>query len=200
MGLASLAFVPSSPAEFAAWSFSNQASHRDIARVIFQNQTVGVAISSLVYTSPTGALAIVLAAPAAFRPNGAFTISGITGGTGGGNYEGLNGTWTAVNVSGTDLSAVVTADLGNINTITGTPVVTGLGTSIVDYVLDPFDPENMGNWPWQHQDMHNAAWAAVGGSGYDLTGIDWDDPETMEMWISVHADEHNRLSAFLGLA
>jgi hypothetical protein len=30
MGLANLTFVPDTPADFQRWSFSNQASHRDI--------------------------------------------------------------------------------------------------------------------------------------------------------------------------
>jgi hypothetical protein len=111
MGLATLAFVPQTPADFQRWSFSNQASHRDIARVIFQKY----------------------------------------------------------------------------------------GTNVADYQLDPFDPENPGNWAWLHQDMHNQMWQAVNGSGYDLTGIDWQDPLVVQNWISAHQDEHQRISAFLGL-
>ena len=111
MGLASLSFAPQTPSEFSDWSFSNQASHRDIARVIFQT----------------------------------------------------------------------------------------LKINISDYVLDPFDPENLGNWTYLHQDVHNQMWKAVGGSGYDLTGIDWQDPQLVQNWVAAHADEHQRISTFLGL-
>lgn len=119
MGLANLAFIPDTPADFQRWSFSNQASHRDIIRVIEQNQV-------------------------AMTPG--FML-----------------------------------------------------TPVNEYLIDPFDPENLGNWPYLHQVMHNQMWAAAGGSGYDLTGIDWQDPEVVQNWISAHADEHQRISAFLGL-
>lgn len=74
-----------------------------------------------------------------------------------------------------------------------------LGIRVDEYVLDPFDPENLGNWPWLHQQMHNQSWAALGGSGYDLTGVNWQDPEYMRQWNALHYDEHNRLNAVLGL-
>jgi hypothetical protein len=112
MGLASLAFVPNTQAEFQVWSFSNQASHRDIAEAIFR----------------------------------------------------LNATNVSV------------------------------------YCVDPFDPENLGNWPWLHQAMHDQMFTAAGlPTSYDLTGIDWQDPEVVQNWVAAHSDDHNRISAFLGL-
>ena len=71
--------------------------------------------------------------------------------------------------------------------------------TIVEYPLSPIDPERIGNWPWQHQVMHNQTWQAIGGSGYDLTGVDWQNAEYMRQWIAYHVDEHNRISAILGV-
>jgi hypothetical protein len=74
-----------------------------------------------------------------------------------------------------------------------------MGVQVVEYLLDPFDPENLGSWAWQHQVMHNQAWAAVGGAGYDLTWVNWQDTDYMRQWIALHNDEHNRLGNILGL-
>jgi hypothetical protein len=121
MSLATLTFVPDTPVDFQRWSFSNQASHRDIIRVIKQNQV-------------------------AMTPG--FTL-----------------------------------------------------TPVNEYLIDPFDPDNLGNWPYLHQVMHNQMFQAAGlPASYDLTGIDWQDPQVVQNWISAHADDHNRISAFLGLS
>ena len=75
-----------------------------------------------------------------------------------------------------------------------------LSMRLDEYVLDPFDPENMGNWVNLHQTMHDQMTAALGGSSYALTGINWSVPSNVEAWIAAHADEHNRVCAVLGLA
>lgn len=112
MPLATLAEVPESVSDFRRWSFSNQASHRDIARRIFE--------------------------------------------------------------------------LG--------------GAQVEQFVLDPFDPEDMGNWVWLHQSAHDQQNKALNIKGYDLTGVNWDDPDTLHWWLLAHQDEHVRASKILGLA
>jgi hypothetical protein len=97
------------------------------------------------------------------------------------------------------VNATVTAGLGTITTVTGTPVAGVVPYTLNEYQIDPFDPENLGNWTYLHQVMHNQAWATFGTAGYDLTGIDWQDPQVVQNWIAIHSDEHNRLSAALGL-
>lgn len=106
-----LGFLPKSPDDFAAWGFSNIASHRDINRVIFQT----------------------------------------------------------------------------------------LGIVVQEYPIYPVDPDNPVQWGWQHQQMHNLAWAALGGSSYNLVTVNWDDERYMDAWNSLHFDDHNRLEAILGL-
>jgi hypothetical protein len=74
-----------------------------------------------------------------------------------------------------------------------------LGITVAEYPIYPISLDNPGQWAWQHQAMHNAAWAALGGFGYNLLGVNWDDRTATEMWTALHSDEHNRLEALLGL-
>ena len=74
-----------------------------------------------------------------------------------------------------------------------------LGITVQEYPIYPINLQNPGQWAWQHQAMHNQAWAAVGGSGYNLLNVDWEDQQNAEMWTALHSDEHNRLEALLGL-
>lgn len=74
-----------------------------------------------------------------------------------------------------------------------------LGIRLDEYVLDPFDPQDMGNWVNLHQVMHKAQNQALNLAGYDLAGIDWQVPQNVRWWILAHADEHRRASTALGL-
>jgi hypothetical protein len=73
------------------------------------------------------------------------------------------------------------------------------GVTVQEYPINPINRDNPGQWAWQHQQMHNQAWAALGGFGYNLLGVNWDDPVASEVWVTLHGDEHNRLEALLGL-
>lgn len=73
------------------------------------------------------------------------------------------------------------------------------GVELQEYILDPFDPQNLGLWPWHHQLMHDQLNAVIGVSGYNLQEINFDDPDNLHAWIDLHSDEHNRESAILGL-
>ena len=68
-----------------------------------------------------------------------------------------------------------------------------------EYVLDPFDPKNMGNWPYLHQIMHDQMNRALGIGGFILSGIDWSNPHRVSGWIQAHANEHFRVSSILNL-
>lgn len=68
-----------------------------------------------------------------------------------------------------------------------------------EYVLDPFDPDDMGNWPYLHQVMHQQMDTALGIAGYDLSEIDWQDHDRIRSWLQQHGSEHYRVGAILGL-
>ena len=74
-----------------------------------------------------------------------------------------------------------------------------LGDRLDEYVLDPFDPENLGNWGYLHQIMHDQMNQAIGSSGYQLSGINWGNPRHVSAWIQAHANEHYRISSILNL-
>lgn len=73
------------------------------------------------------------------------------------------------------------------------------GTRLDEYVIDPFDPLDMGNWPYLHQTMHQQFDAVLGIAGYDLQGIDWEDEGVVRDWFAKHSNEHYRAGAMLGL-
>src|SRR5436189_3252842 len=69
-----------------------------------------------------------------------------------------------------------------------------------EYVLDPFDPEQMSSWLEQHQQMHNEMNRALGLGGYDLSEVDWKDKSRLQAWIKAHFDEHVRVGQSIGLS
>lgn len=68
-----------------------------------------------------------------------------------------------------------------------------------EYALDPFDPQNMGNWPYLHQVMHQQMDKALGIDGFDLSEIDWEDEDRMMSWLAQNCNEHYQAGAILGL-
>ena len=73
------------------------------------------------------------------------------------------------------------------------------GVTLQEFILDPFDPQNLGMWPYHHQQMHDQLNSVLKISGYNLQEIDFDDTDNLKSWIDLHSDEHNRESAILGL-
>jgi hypothetical protein len=71
--------------------------------------------------------------------------------------------------------------------------------TLTEYMLDPLDQDNLGNWLYQHQVMHNQTNAVLGTSGYDLLGLDWTDAEQFEQWLQLNGDEHQRWGGILGV-
>lgn len=71
--------------------------------------------------------------------------------------------------------------------------------NLSQYILDPMDPDNLGMWLYQHQEMHNQINAVLATSGFDLLGLDWDDASQFQEWLRLNGDEHIRLSAALGV-
>lgn len=73
------------------------------------------------------------------------------------------------------------------------------GERLDEYVLDPFDRDNVENWTYLHALMHQQMNEVLGIAGYNLNEVDWDDRESLASWWTQHADEHYRASRALGL-
>jgi hypothetical protein len=67
------------------------------------------------------------------------------------------------------------------------------------FILDPMNPDDLGMWLYQHATMHDQLNTALGTSGFDLLGLDWQDPQQFATWLRLNGDEHTRLSGLLGV-
>lgn len=73
------------------------------------------------------------------------------------------------------------------------------GVKIEEFVIDPFSPDNPGEWARQHQAMHNAVNLVINNSGFDLTRVNWKKPALLAGWIQSNAFEHRVWSNILGV-
>jgi hypothetical protein len=71
------------------------------------------------------------------------------------------------------------------------------GVVLPSYVLDPFDPENMEAWLYQHQQLHQVTDTILGISGFDLTDVDWKDQNQRAGWIYLNSSEHFQYASIL---
>lgn len=62
--------------------------------------------------------------------------------------------------------------------------------SLPEYVLDPVDPDDVGQWEYQHQLMHDNQNQILGISGFDLSEVSWKDQNLLAGWIFLHSQEH----------
>ena len=69
--------------------------------------------------------------------------------------------------------------------------------ALPEYILDPVNPDDVGDWEYQHQLMHDNQNQILGISGQDLTGIDWKDQNLLTGWLFLNASEHYQASAIL---
>ncbi len=69
--------------------------------------------------------------------------------------------------------------------------------ALPEYILDPVNPDNSGEWEYQHQLMHDAQNALLGITGQDLTGIDWKDQRLLTAWIYLNSSEHYQAANIL---
>ncbi len=80
------------------------------------------------------------------------------------------------------------------------PATTPPPISLNPYPLDPFNPDNLDQWLYQHSVMHVEMDAVLGIAGYNLLDLDWRDPDQLREWISFNSDEHVIASRLLGIA
>lgn len=73
------------------------------------------------------------------------------------------------------------------------------GVGLNEYILDPFDPADMENWLWTHQQMHLEMDQALGIQSNPLTILDWEDGKGVSEWMSNHMTEHYQAGQILGL-
>lgn len=69
--------------------------------------------------------------------------------------------------------------------------------ALPEYIIDPVNPSDSGEWEYQHQLMHDNQNGILGIEGQDLTGIDWKDQRTLASWIFLNSNEHYQASAIL---
>ncbi len=69
--------------------------------------------------------------------------------------------------------------------------------ALPEYILDPVNPDNSGEWEYQHQLMHDDQNAILGIQGQDLTGMDWKDQRLLAAWIYLNVNEHVQASNIL---
>jgi hypothetical protein len=69
--------------------------------------------------------------------------------------------------------------------------------ALPEYLLDPIDPNDTGNWEYLHQTMHDNQNNILGIVGQDLTEIDWKDSNKLAAWIWLNASEHYQAAAIL---
>jgi hypothetical protein len=66
-----------------------------------------------------------------------------------------------------------------------------------EFILDPIDPNDTGQWEDQHQIMHDNQNQLLGIEGQDLTGVDWKDQRLLTAWIWLNVNEHVQASNIL---
>jgi hypothetical protein len=69
--------------------------------------------------------------------------------------------------------------------------------ALPEYILDPINVNDTGQWEYQHQLMHDKQNQILGIQGQDLTGVTWKDQRLLDAWIWLNASEHYQASAIL---
>lgn len=71
--------------------------------------------------------------------------------------------------------------------------------ALPEYILDPVNPEDSGDWEYQHQLMHDNQNQLLGITGQDLTDIKWRDQRLLSGWVQLNFNEHLQASDILGI-
>ena len=69
--------------------------------------------------------------------------------------------------------------------------------ALPEYILDPVNINDAGDWEYQHQLMHDDQNQILGITGQDLTGIDWKDQRLLAAWVQLNFNEHLQASNIL---
>ena len=71
--------------------------------------------------------------------------------------------------------------------------------ALPEFILDPIDPNDTGNWENNHQIMHTQMDPILGISGFDLSQVDWSNQNLIAGWIFLNASEHAQAANTLGI-
>jgi hypothetical protein len=69
--------------------------------------------------------------------------------------------------------------------------------SLPEYALDPINPDDPGDWEYQHQIAHDNQNALLAIKGNDLSEVDWKNKNLLAGWIWLHASEHSQAANIL---
>lgn len=73
------------------------------------------------------------------------------------------------------------------------------GSTVQSFVLDPINLDDLQNWLYQHQWMHQQMDAQLGISGYNLVDVDWENSDEFAGWIQLNANEHYQIANLLNI-
>jgi hypothetical protein len=73
------------------------------------------------------------------------------------------------------------------------------GKNLQEFVLDPFDPSDMGGWVDQHRIMHEQMDSVLNIQSNDLSYLDWSDQENTAQWLQSNFVEHSIAASQLGI-
>ena len=73
------------------------------------------------------------------------------------------------------------------------------GPRLDEYVLDPFDPEDMSLWLDRHEAMHQQMDTVLGIAQNQLDELNWKDHEESANWFMQHGNEHFQAGTILQL-
>lgn len=73
------------------------------------------------------------------------------------------------------------------------------GLALIESILDPINPNDIGVWLYQHQQMHQQFEPILGIAGFDLLDVDWQDPQELAGWILLNANSHQQAADTLGI-
>src|SRR5882724_2085635 len=72
-----------------------------------------------------------------------------------------------------------------------------IAVALPEYIIDPVNPDNPGDWEYLHQAMHDNQNQILGIQGQDLTQVDWKDQRLLAAWIFLNSSEHVQASDIL---
>lgn len=72
-----------------------------------------------------------------------------------------------------------------------------LHIALPEYLLDPFDPDNLGGWDDLHQTMHNQMDTILGIQGFNLLDPDFRDRGKLQGWVDLNFQDHYQAANIL---